>query len=180
MFADQLGISMTPVREAVRRLVAEGALQDTPSRTLVVPVLSKARMLEVKSARLSLEALVLDLAMDRMKPAMLDELEAILARPRARPDRPDPVRNHAFHFTLYSQSGSEVLLPMVEALWLHHGAYLNPVFRSERAGSVDEDLYHIKIFGALQRGDRAAAQAALHADISRSFDILLETVEDSL
>ncbi len=54
--ADQLGTSMTPVREAVRRLVAEGALIDTPSRTLMVPPFDSARMEDLKKARLALEA----------------------------------------------------------------------------------------------------------------------------
>jgi acetoin utilization deacetylase AcuC-like enzyme len=53
--ADQLGISMTPVREAVRRLVAEGALIDTPSRTLIVPPFAARRMKDLKAARLALE-----------------------------------------------------------------------------------------------------------------------------
>ena len=55
--AEQLGISMTPVREAVRRLVAEGALIDTRSRKLLVPAFDVRRMKDLKSARLALESL---------------------------------------------------------------------------------------------------------------------------
>src|SRR6056297_1231234 len=53
--AGQLGCSMTPVREAVRRLVAEGALIDTPSRTLMVPPFDARRIHDLKAARLALE-----------------------------------------------------------------------------------------------------------------------------
>lgn len=174
--ADELGISMTPVREAVRRLVAEGALVDTPSRKLVVPPFDIKRMLEVRSARLSLEAMILDLAMQCMDDSLFAELEAILASPQTEPGKPDPVRNRSFHFTLYRRSKSEVLLPMVEALWMQHGAYLNLVFQHEGAREVVEDLYHDELVRALKERDRSSAQAALRADIARSFDLLLESV----
>ena len=75
--ADQLGTSMTPVREAVRRLVAEGALIDTPSRTLMVPPFDATRMEDLKRARLALETLVLDQAIDRLDDRTLDKLAAV-------------------------------------------------------------------------------------------------------
>ena len=54
VLAEQLGVSMTPVREAVRRLVAEGALVDTPSRTLMVPAFDARRAADLMAARLAL------------------------------------------------------------------------------------------------------------------------------
>ena len=107
--ADQLGTSLTPVREAVRRLVAEGALVDTPSRTVQVPPFDADRMRDLKSARLALEGLVLDLALDRMEAGTPGDLAAILDAPsQAAPGLPDLQTNHAFHFRLYRESRSEV------------------------------------------------------------------------
>lgn len=173
--ADQLGTSMTPVREAVRRLVAEGALIDTRSRKLQVPAFDARRMADLKSARLALEALILDQAMDQIDPAGIAALTEILDRPAA-PDQagPDLVRNYDFHFTLYRLSGSEVLLPMVEALWLQYGAYLHLIIRQDAALDVAEDEYHLAIIEALGRGDREAARTALTQDIERSFGLLGE------
>ena len=170
--AEQLGTSMTPVREAVRRLVAEGALLDTPSRKLVVPPFDARRMADLKAARLALEPLVLDQAMDRMTPADIDALEAVIDIPRGSADGPDLETNYRFHFQLYRQSGSEVLLPVVEALWLQYGAYLNRIIAQESARVIEEHLHHREILGALRSGDRPAARAALIADIERSFQIL--------
>ena len=171
--ADQLGTSMTPVREAVRRLVAEGALIDTPSRTLMVPPFDSARMEDLKKARLALEALVMDQAMDRMTAANLAEMEAILAvEPRGGDTTPDLQQNYDFHFALYRQSGSEVLLPLVEALWLQYGAYLNLIIHHQDAGKIDQHKHHHEIIGALARGDRQAAHRALAADIERSFQVI--------
>lgn len=170
--AQQLGISITPVREAVRRLVAEGALIDTPSRTLAVPGFDERRMRDLKAARLSLEALVLEQAMAAITPADIDVLEAILAAPSAG-TQPDLRQNYDFHFTLYRFGGSEVLLPLVEALWLQYGAYLNLIIQRDEAREVAEHEHHFKIIAALRAGDRDAAFAALRADIDRSFRLLL-------
>lgn len=171
--ATQLGISMTPVREAVRRLVTEGALVDTPSRKLMVPAFDPARMDELKSARLALEPLILDQAMSRITPADIDTLDALLDTATPRPDgMPDLSRNYDFHFTLYRLSGSTVLLPLVEGLWLQYGAYLNLIIRQAEAPRVEEHVFHRAITAALRAGDRAAARAALTDDITRSFHIL--------
>lgn len=172
ILAEQLGTSMTPVREAVRRLVAEGALVDTPSRTLVVPAFDARRMADLKAARLALETLVQDQAMDRMGPAEIDALEAVIDRPGKSGDCPDLETNYRFHFLLYRHSGSEVLLPLVEALWLQYGAYLNRIIAQEQARKIDEHLHHREIIAALRAGDRAAGRAALIADIERSFGVI--------
>jgi DNA-binding GntR family transcriptional regulator len=172
--AEQLGVSMTPVREAVRRLVAEGALADTPSRRLMVPEFDARRAADLKAARLALEHLVLDQAMDRIDPAGIEALAAILSRARDGPGNiPDLVANHAFHFTLYRHSGSEVLLPMIEALWLQYGAYLNLIISRPQAGQIAEHAHHHEIVAALRRGDREGAHRALEADITRSFRFLI-------
>jgi DNA-binding GntR family transcriptional regulator len=174
--AAQLGISMTPVREAVRRLVAEGALIDTRSRKLLVPPFDERRMADLKSARLALEGLVLDQAMGRIDPAGITALKDVLDRPAAPGQTgPDLVRNYEFHFTLYRMSGSSVLLPMVEALWVQYGAYLNLIIRQEAALRVIEHEHHLAIIDALECGDRGAAKAALTQDIERSFALLGET-----
>nr|WP_245243323.1 GntR family transcriptional regulator [Pararhodobacter sp. SW119] len=173
MLADQLGISLTPVREAVRRLVAEGALIDTPSRTLIVPKFDRQRMEELKSARLALEGLVLDRAMARSTPEWIVALEATLRTSDAAGHKgPDLRQNHAFHFTLYNHADSEVLLPMVQALWLQYGTYLNLIMKHPQVGRIADHIFHYAIIEALRRGDRDGARAALAHDIERSFRVL--------
>ena len=171
--ADQLGTSMTPVREAVRRLVAEGALVDTRSRTLLVPPFDLRRMADLKSARLALEQMVLDQAMDNIDAAGIEALKAVLVTPSAgRQKGPDLVQNYNFHFGLYRHCGSEVLLPMVQALWVQYGAYLNLIIHHKAASEIAEHKHHYEIIEALERGDHAMARAALVEDIERSFRVL--------
>lgn len=171
--ADQLGTSMTPVREAVRRLVAEGALIDTASRTLAVPPFNIERMLDLKRARIALEAMVLDIAIDNMDDATIDNLQAILKMDSdAMKSGPNLRENYDFHFALYRKSNSQVMLPLIQALWLQYGAYLNLIIRKSSASNMDEHKYHVQIIAALRRGDRAAAQSALTKDIERSFNLI--------
>ena len=168
--AEQLGTSMTPVREAVRRLVAEGALIDTASRTLEVPPFDLERMLDLKRARVGMETMVLGIAMEHVDAATIDRLERIIQTPAK--SGPDLQANHDFHFTLYRKSHSAVMLPLIEALWLQYGAYLHLLIRHENALQVDEHKFHRQIIQALRRNDRDAAQAALKTDIESSFNYL--------
>ncbi len=171
--ADQLGTSMTPVREAVRRLVAEGALIDTPSRTLEVPQFDLERMQDLMRARLALETLVVDMAMDKIGAATIDRLEEIIHRPRlSAAGQIDQTQNYDFHFTLYRTCGSKVLLPLIEALWLQYGAYLHLIAQHPDVESIAEHSYHQEIIDALRRGDREKAKQALICDIERSFRVL--------
>lgn len=171
--ADQLGTSMTPVREAVRRLVAEGALEDTPSRTLEVPQFNIDRMLDLKRARLALEVMVLDIALDVMDNATINQLEDVLKTDTIGLAKgPDLRKNYDFHFLLYRKSGSQVMLPLIRSLWLQYGAYLNLIVRQDGAIKVDEHQHHREIITALRNRDRAAARSALTADIERSFHLI--------
>lgn len=169
--ADMLGTSMTPVREAVRRLVAEGALVDMPNRSLMVPPLDDERIRELWRARLALEALALDLALDRMTPELIAQLESILSAPQE--DQPNLQQNYDFHLTLYRHSNSTVILPLIEALWLQYGACLHLVMQHEDARQIAQHTHHEELLSALKAGHKEAAQTALRRDIGRSFRVLL-------
>jgi DNA-binding GntR family transcriptional regulator len=81
--------------------------------------------------------------------------------------------NWAFHFKLYQASGSTVLMPFIESLWLQLGPIIRAatdVFDPQTAAS--NLYYHIQIIEALEHGDVAAAIKALKGDIARTFDLL--------
>jgi len=173
--ADRFQTSMTPVREAVRRLVAEGALVDAPGRNLRVPPLRRSRLLDLKQARLGIESMITELAVVNATPQDLDGLEAILdAAARAKAGAPVNAlhSNRSFHFTLYEIGRSPTLLRFVESLWLQYGPFLNLIHTTidpDVPGSHDD---HRAIIDAARAGDTVAARDALVADISRSFDVL--------
>ena len=173
--AHRFETSITPVREAVRRLVAEGALVDAPARALRVPSLRRSRLIDLKHARIGIESMVTELAVERAAKEDFDRLEAILdaAAPRV-PNSPiDELRsNRLFHFSLYQLSDSPTLLRVVESLWLQYGPFLNLIHYTIDTDIRGTDKDHRRILAAAREGDAAAAKAALVKDISRSFDIL--------
>src|SRR3977135_4649241 len=65
--AGALGVSLTPVREALRRLVAEGAFEMQPNRSVRVPLMTRAKILELRDIRIALEGLAAKQAAKRSK-----------------------------------------------------------------------------------------------------------------
>lgn len=173
--AKRFETSITPVREAVRRLVAEGALIDAPGRALRVPPLRRSRLIDLKQARIGIESMVTELAAERATPQELDRLEAILDEAAAqRPKTPiDELKsNRLFHFTLYSSAGSPTLLRFIESLWLQYGPFLNLIHYTIDPNIHGSHKDHRRIIAAARDRDAAGAREALVTDISRSFDIL--------
>lgn len=170
--ADQLGTSMTPVREAVRRLVAEGALIDTPNRKLQVPPFDEHRLTDLMRARIALEPMLARLAVERMDPSTIEALEDILAKPATSEGQPDLEQNYRFHFTLYQHSQSPVIMPIVEGLWLQYGPYLHLMIENAGPAIGRGNDIHEDIMEAIRSGDAEATAAAVERDIRRSFGLI--------
>ncbi|WP_291833505.1 GntR family transcriptional regulator [Limimaricola sp.] len=162
---------MTPVREAIRRLIAEGGLEFQGNRRVSVPVLDRPRIEELAFARLALEPWLAGQAAVRIRPAEIATLERIddaLNAAIARGDvRAYLRRNYEFHARLYAASGATVLTGLVDALWLRMGPSLRVV--CGRFGTSNLPDMHESALAALRAGDAAATEAAIHADISQGF-----------
>jgi len=173
--ADRFETSMTPVREAVRRLVAEGALVDAPGRALRVPPLERSRLTDLKRARIALETMVTELAVERITPADIAALETILqgAESAEMPSADEELKcNRHFHFTLYRISDSPTLVTLIESLWLQYGPFLNLLHTTIDRNIDGSHRDHHRIVDAARARDPAGAKEALVTDISRSFEIL--------
>jgi DNA-binding GntR family transcriptional regulator len=97
----------------------------------------------------------------------LDELIAIMDAAKAVKDRARYVpANRDFHFTIYKAAGSPALMAIIESLWLQIGPYINLLKETENWSRSNED--HKAIRDALRSGDRVAARAALHEDITEA------------
>src|SRR5690606_19380888 len=111
--ADRLGVSVMPVREAVSRLVASGALEVRPNRAVAVPVLTRAGFQDLTEVRIHNETYAVRLAAERMPVRAMDEMRNLDRRFRdslVNPDGREAVRaNKALHFHIYEAAGSPVL-----------------------------------------------------------------------
>jgi DNA-binding GntR family transcriptional regulator len=167
-----LGVGMTPVREAIRRLAAEGALLPQGNRRVTVPRLTAGLLDQIAFARMTIEPKLAELACAHVTPALIARLQEI--------DRPiyDAIRahdvtaylthNHAFHFALYEASGAGVLVDMARSLWLRFGPSLRVVV--DREGALALPDLHVEALLAMERGDAAGLAHAIERDIAQGVD----------
>jgi DNA-binding GntR family transcriptional regulator len=136
--ADSFGTSMMPVREALRRLVAEHILVLLPNRSVTLPVLTKEKFQEITLVRFALEGLASEEGARRISSEGIDYMEEMTALMERKENWGAPTslaHNREFHFTLYKASKMPRLVAMIEGLWLQIGPLLNvPVteFRSQQ------------------------------------------------
>jgi DNA-binding GntR family transcriptional regulator len=175
--AEAFGTSAMPVRDALNRLTAERALETLPSRTVRVPALSKRALHDLRETRFAVEGLAIARAasnMSRETLATLEKLiEAQIETDAGHFSERSAEQNRAFHFAIYRQSGSTVLLPIIESLWLQFGPYLREASERFDGGDGRGTNFHVEMLDALTRGDALAARAALETDIGRAFDLVM-------
>lgn len=172
--ADDLNTSTMPVREALRRLVAQKALEPMRSRSMRVPLITADRLLDLRRVRLLAEGQAMEWAFPHLSESALASLESLaIDIQRVRADLTASLElNRQFHFLIYRAAHSQVLLAVIENLWLQSGPYLRAV--REQCGVEREtvDDHHHAIVASLRNGDLEGAKQALLADISWPFDEL--------
>ena len=118
--AESYGISSTPVREALQRLVAERLLELRPNRSIAVPHLSLEKFTELCRIRCAVEGLAGELAAARMSVSDITRLEEIAEeteRAVERRDSPSYLRlNQSFHFAIYDRAASPLLFEIIQDL----------------------------------------------------------------
>ncbi len=172
--AAELGVSPMPVRDAVRRLVAERALAINPAnKRLSVPSLTADRLEQLSLARLWVEPELAARAATQVDAGLIRQLQAIDAEVDEALRLGDVDRymtaNHAFHFALYERAGAEVLLSMAGGLWLQIGPFMRVVFGRVGADGLVADR-HAEAIEALKVKDAHGARRAIAADLSEGMD----------
>lgn len=172
--ADAFGVSAMPVREALHRLSAAGALTVLAGRSVGIPPLSVERLHDLRRVRVEIEGLAAEWAAARTDAALLARLDALIAEMESstrEADRRSFVpANREFHFAVYRAAGSESLMAVIEPLWLQIGPYLALLRGSGNWRMANRQ--HRLIREALARGDGQAARRALRADIEEAATIL--------
>lgn len=169
------GVSMTPAREAVRRLVAEGALTLSGSGRISTPALSNERIEELAAIRALLEPELGSRALPRAHLALIDRLQTINglnAEAVANHDAVAYIRtNLEFHRTLYLRAQAPAILALVETVWLQLGPTMRALYGKLRRGTAPP--HHRMIIAALKAGDEPALRLALRTDVTQGLRHLL-------
>jgi len=163
-----VGASVMPAREAMNRLIADGALELRANRSVIVPVLSSQEFDELTDLRCFIEGQAAARAVERVTDwhiARLKELDATMrvAGPAADVDV-YLTGNFQFHFLIYRLGASKYVLSIIEKLWVRVGPLIR--FSLDDRGVVDSSRMHAQVIRGLETGDRTALRSAIRADIT--------------
>jgi DNA-binding GntR family transcriptional regulator len=178
--AEALGVSPTPIRHALSRLVAEGAVSAGSKRTLTVPALTATAYEEISAMRQLLEGLAAERAAQRIDEAEIGELERLCDVMDAASEAKDLLgvlrANRAFHAGVHRAGGSAVLVAHLDSLWLRAGAVVPiAIQKSLDAPFIPKDPKHPhrRVVAALRARDGEAAKRALACDIAWATDLIV-------
>ncbi|MCB8879477.1 GntR family transcriptional regulator [Acidisoma cellulosilytica] len=166
--AEAMEVSAMPVREALRRLVAERALTLLDNRRVRVPQMTPERFEELYAARTALEVEAASRALPLVDAARLEKLRAIDQTINAAILSGDSetvvAQNFLFHLTLYSARRDSVLVPLIESVWLQTGPFMRAALEAFPTAADGYD-YHLAALDAIAAGDEAALRQAIAHDI---------------
>lgn len=187
--ASRLAIGDTPVREAVKRLISEGAFEGLPNRSARVPLLDRREIRQILDLRIMLESNAAALAAQNITLHQIEQLrsfhKAMGAAVAADDSNAYGQFNMAFHFEIYRIADNKTLATLIEALWLRMAPFVSRT-RSLITSDIDHARQlacgnHERILAAMQARDADAARAAMTEDLSALSRIegYWEGIEDS-
>jgi len=164
--AAKLDMSATPIREAFRRLSAERAFTVLENRRITIPQLTKSRLEELIELRVSLETHAAIRAVPYLSDRKIDKLveldqatnKALLNKDHAA----GVVANQQFHSTLYKSNPEQIVMPMIESVWMQIGPILKDAAAAADLTGYD---HHIDIINAIKERDEKAVSKAIERDI---------------
>ncbi len=173
--ATQFGVSMTPAREAVRRLAAEGALTISSSGRVTTPELTNERIEELAALRALIEPELASRALPRVHLALIERMQTINAANQDAALRRDAVAyvrtNLEFHRILYLRAQAPAMLAVVETVWLQLGPTMRSLYA--RLNRRDPPQHHRLIIAALKAGDEPGLRLALRTDVTQGLRHLM-------
>jgi DNA-binding GntR family transcriptional regulator len=176
--ATAFGTSSMPVREALRRLLADQALIQRANRGIIVPPVSLEHLLDLRRIRMAIEGMAAEWAAATITESELKHLAGLQSRLRgmvATRDSTDYLAcNRDFHFAVYVAARSAGLFPLIESLWLQAGPYLT-IMRGPATLGLGLD-HHDELIRALEKGDGDGARRAMASDIGDAADTLMRAV----
>lgn len=175
--AEDLEVSLVPVREALKVLESEGLVSITPRRGAFVTEISLSDLDELYFARKLLEGEAIALACPHLTEADFAALAELMTAMRDSTDAADirafMLGNREFHMRIYAAAGNRYLLQTIEKLWEHSELYrFRYMFVLRNAEIVHHE--HTEIFAACRAGDADRARLLIHAHIWHTRSGILE------
>lgn len=171
---ESLNAGMTPVREAIRRLISDGALVFQDNRRVSVPALSPEDVEQINFLRKTMESELARRAARRMTPAIVGQLQRLdqaVDQAIASGDVAGYLqRNYDFHALINALADAPILTDLVDRLWLRFGPSLRVV--CGRFGTQNLPDRHKDLIAALGAGDGSAAARAMQQDVEQGMQLI--------
>jgi DNA-binding GntR family transcriptional regulator len=171
-----LGTSLMPVRDAVGRLIAAGALEMLPNRSVIVPHMTRRRFVELSRLRQAVEGMASEEACRQIDERTLTSIRRIndlLKKAIARDEREKAFTlNRDFHFAIYQASQLQVALPVIDNLWLQAAPFL--CLSLVKHGARWSAKHHETVLAAMAARRPQAARRGIERDIEETLTYLLE------
>lgn len=172
--AEMLDVSPMPVREALRRLTAENALALQDNRRVTVPLMTAGRLEQIVEARIALETQAALRAMAHISPTDLAHLKALddqVTEAIEVQDAESYIRtNLEFHLSLYRYGPNDVIMPLIESLWLQSAPFMRLVLNRIGLGYLTDR--HVQATDAIAARDALALKLAIASDIREGIGAL--------
>jgi len=173
--AVSLGTSVTPVRDAILRLIQDEALIQRSPRDIRVPVLTPERYQEIRAIRVKLEGLAARESALKAGPEDVERLRDLIARNEAAiagGNWLDAIDlNQTFHFALAGIANMTVLRGILYRLWLQMGPMIADSYAAGGRVMIDN---HYLVLKAIETRDPDAAERAIGRDIMEAGTLILE------
>lgn len=166
--AAEYGVSVMPVREALKRLEAEKALTGAAKRAYRVADMTPARAADLFHIQSVLEGAAAEIAATRLPERQIERLRGLTRQMDAAIETRDTRSylscNFSFHFIVYSGAENPDLAAIVEALYARTGPWLSRAIK-RFAQIEDWENHHMLIADAIAARDAAGARRLMEADI---------------
>ena len=164
--AKKLGVSLSPVREALLQLESERIVVIESNKSIHVNNLTPDEMEEILKIRIMLETLAAEKACDSRPDSLLPEIAGMLKKMHNSMDEPIVYlrNNQKFHFTIYRQAHSPILFDIISNLWMRIGPYIFLHARVRKDISVAMRHHHA-IYDALAARNKPRIAKAIEDDL---------------
>ncbi|PSJ51787.1 GntR family transcriptional regulator [Pseudaminobacter soli (ex Li et al. 2025)] len=173
--AQSLGTSVTPVRDAILRLIQDEALVQKSARDVRVPVLTIGRYREIRQIRLKLEGLAARESALKATPGDIARLRELIERNEQAIQDENWLEalelNQTFHFALAEIANMTVLRGILYRLWLQMGPLIAESYQAGGRVMID---HHYPVLRAIEARDQDAAERAIADDIGEAGKVILE------
>lgn len=178
--AEAVGLSRQPVREAIRRLEAEGYLSSRPNHGAIVSKYTPAQLMELFEIRASLEGLSARVAAAVLKPSDVDTLESMLSRMEAAGSDTDAwLEAHGdFHLQLAQAAGRPRLAREIARLHAALEPYLR-IWYVHTGTPTDSRAEHVRVLAAVRSGYPGHAEEVMRDHVLETAPQIIADLESS-